>query len=196
MRSHAAAPNPMNHASPTLEWSPTTALCGRLLKAAASMSRLSLNALSACADDARNRVCSSFDFVQLACGCGTRHNRTLPLCIHNKPRRESRSGETYDTAVHPRPAPRHATSELRRHSRSHCQLYIWPLAGRFGCACNRLRLSLRSAAVRPLSPTTRRAHWRVCRRCVAAKSSAAAFCSDSLLYAALLLASSAKSLSM
>jgi hypothetical protein len=53
MRSHAAAPNPMNHASPTLEWSPTTALCGRLLKAAASMSRLSLNALSACADDAR-----------------------------------------------------------------------------------------------------------------------------------------------
>ena len=43
----------MNHASPTLEWSPTTALCGRLLKAAASMSRLSLNALSACADDAR-----------------------------------------------------------------------------------------------------------------------------------------------
>ena len=55
MRSHAAAPNPMNHASPTLEWSPTTALCGRLLKAAASMSRLSLNAQSACGDDARKR---------------------------------------------------------------------------------------------------------------------------------------------
>ena len=50
----------MNHASPTLEWSPTTALCGRLLKAAASMSRLSLNALSACADDARNREKSVF----------------------------------------------------------------------------------------------------------------------------------------
>ena len=50
----------MNHASPTLEWSPTTALCGRLLKAAASMSRLSLNALSACADDARKREKSVF----------------------------------------------------------------------------------------------------------------------------------------
>ena len=43
----------MNHASATLELSPTTVLRGRLLKGAASMSRLSLNALSACADDAR-----------------------------------------------------------------------------------------------------------------------------------------------
>ena len=63
MHSHAATPNPMNHASATLELSPTTVLRGRLLKGAASMSRLSLNALSACADDARNRA--EIVFVQV-----------------------------------------------------------------------------------------------------------------------------------
>ena len=71
MRSHAAAPDAMNDASATLEWNPTMVLSGRKLKGA-SMSRLSLNALSACADDARIRLCSSFVFVQLRCGRGTR----------------------------------------------------------------------------------------------------------------------------
>ena len=40
MRSHAAAPDAMNDASATLEWSPTMVLSGRKLKGAASMSRL------------------------------------------------------------------------------------------------------------------------------------------------------------
>ena len=55
MRSHATVPDAVNDASATLEWSPTMVLSGRKLKGAASMSRLSLNVLSACADDARNR---------------------------------------------------------------------------------------------------------------------------------------------
>ena len=59
MRSHAAAPDAMNDASATLEWSPTMVLSGRKLKGATSTSRLSLNALSACADAARNREKSS-----------------------------------------------------------------------------------------------------------------------------------------